>query len=127
MRLLEDDATTIAVVGATDTPGKYGGIIYRDLKRKGYRVFAVNPGREEVDGDPCYSSLSDLPELPTIVNIVVPPPRTLRVLRSCLDLGIGTVWIQPGAADAEVRTFVADNGLDAVIDACIMLEAAPRR
>jgi hypothetical protein len=29
--LLEPD-TTLAIIGATDAPGKYGGIIYRDMK-----------------------------------------------------------------------------------------------
>lgn len=125
-QLLDDSATTIAVVGATDAPGKYGGIVYRDLKRKGYRVFAVNPTRDLVDGDPCYPGLAELPETPTIVNIVLPPRRTLGVMRSCLELGITRVWIQPGAADDEVRRFAADNAFDSIIDACIMLEAAPR-
>jgi uncharacterized protein len=121
--LLDDRAaTTIAVVGATDDPGKYGGIMYRDLKGKGYRVYAVNPGRATVDGDPCYDDLDGPPEPPTIVCIVVPPKVTLGVLRRCLDLGLTRVWIQPGAADASVRSFVEENGFTAVIDACIMLE-----
>ena len=34
--LLNRDDTTIAVVGATDDPHKYGSVIYRDLKRKGF-------------------------------------------------------------------------------------------
>ena len=35
--LLEDDPV-IAVVGANDNPAKYGSVIYRDLKAKGYTV-----------------------------------------------------------------------------------------
>lgn len=50
--LLGEEGTTVAVVGATDNPAKYGYVIYRDLKRKGYRVFPVNPGRAAVDSDP---------------------------------------------------------------------------
>ena len=42
-RLLQDPATTVAVVGATDNPAKYGAKIYRDLKGKGFTVYAVNP------------------------------------------------------------------------------------
>jgi uncharacterized protein len=126
-RLLDDhEGTTIAVVGATDSPGKYGGIIYRDLKRKGYRVVPVNPKRDTVDGDRCYPSVADLPDPPTIVNLVVPPPVTLDVLRRCLDLGLMRVWVQPGAADAEVRRFVEDNGFTALVGACIMVEAHAR-
>ena len=113
----------VAVVGATDAPGKYGGIIYRDLKRKGYRVVAVNPGRTTVDGDPSYPSLSSLPEVPDIVNVVVPPRRTLRILDEAAQLGDVAVWIQPGAADTAVRERAAELELATLIDACIMVQA----
>lgn len=119
--LLADPATTIAVVGATDDPAKFGGRIYRDLKRKGFRVFAVNPGRDAVDGDPCYPSLAGLPEAPTIVNLVVPPAATLEVLHQCVDLGLRRVWIQPGAEDEAVAAFVAQAALVARIGDCIMV------
>ena len=64
--LLSEPGTSIAVIGATDHPTKYGGIIYRDMKGKGFPVFAVNPYRESVDGDPCWATVRDLPEAPTI-------------------------------------------------------------
>jgi len=124
---LLDSDPVIAVVGATDHPGKYGGIIYRDLKEKGYRVLAVNPTRLKVDEDPCWPALADLPEPPTIVDIVVPPTRTLRVLAECTALGYRNVWVQPGAADEAVRDYVAASDLNALIDACIMVRARARK
>ena len=120
---LELSDPLIAVVGATDRPGKFGGKIYRDLKGKGYRVVAVNPGRATVDGDEAFGSIADLPEPPDIVNIVVPPPRTLRVLDDVAELDDAAVWIQPGAADEVVRARVAELGIPALIDACIMVQA----
>ena len=48
--LLEQPDATIAVVGATDDPSKYGNVIYRDLKKKGFVVHPVNPNRSQVDG-----------------------------------------------------------------------------
>jgi len=119
--LLRDPDTTVAVVGATDNAAKYGSIIYRDLKDKGFRVFAVNPFRDTVDGDPCYHSLEELPESPTIVDYVVPPKRTLETLTEAKRLGYMNAWVQPGAADDEVRAYVAENGFNALIDACIMV------
>jgi len=124
--LLEAPDAVIAVVGATDRPSKYGNIIYRDLKAKGYRVLAVNPFRSSVDGDPCWHALADLPEAPTIVDIVVPPARTIEVLDQCAALGYHNVWIQPGAADDAVRERVAAMGLNALIDACIMVSTRHR-
>jgi hypothetical protein len=125
--LLDRPDTVIAVVGANDHPAKFGNIIYRDLRAKGLAVRAVNPYRSTVAGDPCWHTLGDLPEPPTIVNVVVPPARTLAVLAECVRLGLRTVWIQPGAADDEVRRFVAEHDLDALIGACIMTETGPRR
>lgn len=123
--LLNRPGTTIAVVGATDSPGKYGGIVYRDLKAKGHRVLPVNPGRDVVDGDPAYPTVAHLPEAPTIVSIVVPPAAALAVLTACLDSGFTNVWLQPGAESPEVIEFLDAEGFDYLANACIMVQAAP--
>jgi len=120
--LLKQPGTTIAVVGATDTPGKYGGIVYRDLKSKGYRVLPVNPTRDTVDGDPAFPSVVHLPETPTIVNIAVPPDAALDVLASCRDAGYTNVWLQPGAESPDVEEFLDANGFDYLVNACIMIQ-----
>ena len=124
--LLDDPDTIVAVVGATDHPAKYGGIIYRDLRAKGIAVRAVNPYRDVVAGDPCWRSLADLPEPPTIVNIVVPPTRTLQVLDDCATLGFKAVWIQPGAADDDVYRRLEEGEFEAITDACIMVPPVGR-
>lgn len=121
--LLSDPDASIAVVGATDRPGKYGGIIYRDLKRKGYRVLAVNPYRETVDGDPCYPSVGDLPETPTIVDLVVPAKRGLGVLDDCLEAGALNIWVQPGAESAELLEKLEEGPFTWLAHACIMVRA----
>ena len=121
--LLNRDDTTIAVVGATDDPAKYGSVIYRDLKRKGYEVYAVNPKRDTVDGDPAYPSLDALPESPTIVNIVVPPQATLHVLRKARELGLNSVWVQPGAESPEVMAYLQENDFNYLANSCIMVRS----
>lgn len=121
--LLDEPETSVAVVGATDNPMKYGFVIYRDLKRKGYKVFPVNPNRRAVDGDAAYPSLDKLPETPTIVNIVVPPSVTIRILRSCVDLGLKNVWLQPGAESPESLAFLQEHDFNYLANACIMVES----
>ncbi len=112
----------IAVVGATDSPRKYGGIIYRDLKAKGYRVVGVNPGRITVDGDKAFPALSDLPERPDIVNVVVPPHETIRIVEQAAEIPDAAVWVQPGAGSSAVRQRLDELGVPALIGACIMVE-----
>ena len=123
---LQDPDVTIALVGANDDPGKYGSVIYRDLKSKGYTVYAVNPNRETVDGDAAYASLADLPVTPSIVNFVVPPHVSLQVLEEAKQLGHMLVWMQPGSSSPEVRSFIEQNGFESLIDACIMVQTRAR-
>jgi len=119
---LQEPDVTIALVGANDDPGKYGSVIYRDLKSKGYDVYPVNPNRATVDGDPCFASLADLPAPPSIVNFVVPPHVSLQVLEEAKELGHTLVWMQPGSSSPEVRQFIEENDFESLIDACIMVQ-----
>ncbi len=121
--LLSEPGTTVAVVGASDNPSKYGYVIYRDLKRKGYRVFPVNSRRSTVDSDPAFKDLKSLPEKPTIVNIVVPPPVASEVLEESLELGLMNVWLQPGAESPENLAFLQEKGFNYLANACIMVES----
>jgi uncharacterized protein len=121
--LLSQPGTSIAVIGATDHPSKYGGIIYRDMKRKGFPVFAVNPYRKTVDGDPCWATVKDLPETPTIAVFVVPARRGLKVLEECAEAGIRNIWIQPGAFSPELGDALEAGDFDWLANACVMVRA----
>ncbi len=122
--LLSEPDASIAVIGATDHAGKYGGIIYRDLKRRGYRVFGVNPYREAVDGDQCWKTVLDLPETPTIADFVIPARRGLDVLDECQQAGILNIWLQPGAESPELMAKLDDGPFNWLAHACIMVRAA---
>jgi len=124
--LLNEGDPVVAVVGATDNPRKYGNVIYRDLKAKGFRVYAVNPNRSTVDGDPVFADLAQLPETPDIVNFVVPPTRTLRILKQAKELGFTTVWVQPGAENEDVLDYLNEHDFDYLANACIMVRARVR-
>jgi hypothetical protein len=124
--LLHDATTTVAVVGATDNPAKYGSVIYRDLKRKGFAVYPVNLHRDQVDGDKAYPTLADLPQPPTIVNVVVPPDQTLQVLGEALELGLTNVWLQPGAEDPAALRYLQEHDFSYLANACIMVASRVR-
>ncbi|MEN8234540.1 MAG: CoA-binding protein [Actinomycetota bacterium] len=124
--LLNDGDPVVAVVGATDTPWKYGNRIYRDLKAKGIRVYPVNPTSSTVDGDTAFANLAELPEVPDIVNFVIPPTRTLSVLERASDHGLATVWLQPGAGDDAVVAYLVEHEISYVADDCIMIRARAR-
>ena len=121
--LLASTEITIAVVGATDSPGKYGGIIYRDLKGLGYGVRGVNPHRARVAGDHCYPNLAALAERPDIIDLVVPPEIGLDVAREAVSLGYENLWLQPGADSPELIAFLDDRQVPFIADSCIMVRS----
>jgi predicted CoA-binding protein len=122
-RLLEEETTTVAVVGATDDDSKFGYVIYRDLKKKGFTVYPINLERLTVDGDKAYPSLDALPVEPTIVNIVIPPAPTMKVVKKCLGLGLKNVWLQPGSESPEILDFMQEHEFNYLANACIMVES----
>jgi predicted CoA-binding protein len=111
-----------AVVGVSEDRSKYGNKIYRDLRDAGYTVFAVNPKLSTVEGDPCYASIKDLPEIPDVVDLVVPPAVSLKTVEDCLAAGAKRIWFQPGSESDEAVKKAQDGGMEVVYDACIMIQ-----
>jgi acetyl-CoA synthetase len=94
---------SVAVVGASERPGSYGGEALRNLERLGYagRVYAVNPRRERVHGVPAHPSLGDLPEAPDAVVVAVPAGAAPEIVRAARGLGCGgAVVFAAGFAEA---------------------------
>jgi predicted CoA-binding protein len=110
-----------AVVGVSRDPEKYGHKVYKDLKEAGYTVYPVNPYLDEILGDRCYPSLSDLPGKPDVVDTVVPPAVTEKIVRECEALGIDKVWMQPGSESKQAIAFCKQNGIKIVHGVCVMV------
>lgn len=122
IRKFLDKNNVIAVVGASRDPNKYGHQVYRDLKEIQYKVYPVNPNASEILGDKCYSDLRHLPLKPDVVNLVVPPKITEEVVKTCKELGITKVWMQPGSESKWAINFCNENGIDIIYGACIMIQ-----
>lgn len=111
-----------AVVGATDNTEKFGYKIFKALKAAGYNVYPVNPGINEIIGEKCYPSLKDLPMVPEVVNVVVPPKVGEQIMNNCAEIGIKNVWLQPGANASSVVELAKNLGLSVVDQHCVLVE-----
>lgn len=111
-----------AVIGVSINPKKYGHQVYKDLKEAGYTVYPVNSHLDEILGDRCYHSLSELPEIPDVVNIVVPPEVTEKIVAECKALGIERIWMQPGSESEQAIEFCRRNNIKVVHDLCVMVK-----
>lgn len=113
---------TFAVIGVSNNPKKYGNKVYKDLKFSGYNVYAVNPRIDKIGGEKCYHSIEELPTIPDVINVVVPPEITEKVVKTAVKLGIKKVWLQPGSESERIIDYCKKHNLDILHNICIMIE-----
>jgi len=116
---------TLAVVGVSRQRRKFGNAVCRELEAKGYRIFAVNPHTESIDGRLCYSSLSSLPERVGGAVVVVPPGETEKVVQDAAAAGISRIWMQQGSESTAAIRFCQERGISEVHGECILMYAEP--
>ncbi|HOR26713.1 MAG TPA: CoA-binding protein [Candidatus Sumerlaeota bacterium] len=114
----------VAVVGASADRAKYGNIVLRNLRDRGWTVYAINPRAETIEGEPAYPNLAACPQTPGLAVMVTPPEVTRQVLDEAAAAGVGRIWMQPGAGDAAAIARANELGLELIHDACIMVAAA---
>jgi len=120
----------IAVVGVSDRRDTGCNTAYARFKQAGYRVFAVNPRLPRYAGDPCYPDLKALPEKPDAVFILANPGVSEQIVRQCVELGVGHVWmhcmlgVRPGSmsgstsVSAEAVKLCRENGIQVIPGSC---------
>ena len=117
----------IAVVGASNDPRKFGNIIVKDLKAKGYTVLPVNLKESTIEGLTVAPSLDRVETPVDIVVMVTPPAVTRAVLGDAARLGFPAVWLQDGSFDDAVLDLASKASFETVYDACVMVASNQAR
>ena len=89
---------SVAVIGASKTPGKAGNEILVNLLANGYqgKIFPINPGGEEILGYPSFRSVEEIPEPIDLAVFIVPAEKTLAPLKECAKKRVPAVIIASG-------------------------------
>ena len=130
LRQILAQTRTIAVVGASNKPGRPSNEIYTYLVKSGlFQVFPVNPTITDIDGAQVYSRLADLPVVPDMVDVFRRFDDLPSVLTETLALDPlpKTLWLQEGLWHDEVGRKAEQAGLQVVMDRCLMVEHARLR
>lgn len=82
--------SSIAFIGASTDPDKLGGRALFQTLQLGFpgRIFPVNPGSDEVQGQKSFPDIASLPEVPDIAVIVVPARLVEPSIQACADRGV---------------------------------------
>jgi acyl-CoA synthetase (NDP forming) len=82
-------AEHVAIVGASATAGKAGNRVIKNLRMHGYegRISPVNPAGGEIEGLPCYPTVSDIPGVVDCAIILTPLGAVVDAVRDCATAG----------------------------------------
>jgi acetyltransferase len=92
-RLLQPKS--VAVIGASATPGKIGYTVLVNLQKDKYKggIYPINPKSDEILGFKCYSSVLDVKEQIDAAIITVPAKFVLQIVDECGEKGIKGLMI----------------------------------
>ena len=114
---------SVAVVGASATPGSLAGAVLGNLDRFAFTgdVHLVNANRQEINGRPCLPSAADLPQGVDCAVLTIPRAGILDAVKGCAARGVGAIIIfATGFAEAgadgralqdEIARIARDHGI----------------
>ena len=124
IRTLLTETHTWAVVGCSPDPSRDSHRIARLLRQRGFRVIPVNPNADEVLGERCYATLSEVPksEGVEVVDIFRRADRAGAHVDEAIAAGARAVWTQLGVVDEAAARRALDAGLLVVMNRCPAIE-----
>jgi 3-hydroxypropionyl-CoA synthetase (ADP-forming) len=105
-------AKSVAVIGASATPGKIGHEVLRSLSQHEYRgsIYPINPSVESILGLKAYRSILEVPDSVDLAVLTVASKLAPRIMDECGRKGIRNVVIvsggfkEVGSTDVEKET-----------------------
>ena len=112
---------SIAVIGASKTPGKVGHDILKNIIQYGYdgAVYPINPAADEILGRKAYPSLQDVPDKIDLAVVVIPSKNVLEVIGQCGEKNIDSAIIitagfkESGLEGAKLETELINKAKEA--------------
>lgn len=81
---------SIALIGATNRLGTVGRSVFSNLLESKFplKLYAVNPGQDEVLGIKTHKRIADVPEAVDLALVVTPAQTVPSIIGECVDAGV---------------------------------------
>lgn len=126
IRELLASTRTIALVGASDRPGRPSYGVMASLQEHGYRVLPVNPRitGEHVHGEYVWRELDQIGEPIDMVDVFRRSEDVGPIIEDAIRVGAKSVWMQIGVVNEAAAAQAEAAGLKVVMDRCPKIELA---
>lgn len=114
-----------AVVGVSDNKWKFGNTIFKEMKKRNYKLFPVNRSLTLFADQMCYKNLSEISDPLDGVIIITGPEGAKSATRECINLGIKRVWLYPGSKCDEAIKLAQENEIELIYKTCPLLYLEP--
>jgi len=86
---------SVAVVGASSTPGKIGNTVVLNLQKSGYKgaIYPINPKADEILGIKAYPDIGSIPGDVDLAAICIPAKYVAESLKECGKKGVKALSI----------------------------------
>lgn len=117
----------VAVIGASDRPGRPSRDVLRALLRAGLDAVPITPRFASVAGAPAYPDLTAAVAATgpfEVVDVFRRPEQCPPHAEEAVAAGARVLWLQLGIVSWEAARIAHQGGLDVVMDRCLSLELA---
>ena len=89
---------SVAVIGASNTPGKYGHEILKNIQDGGFQgaVYPINPKAETILNLRSFPSIKDTPEPADLAVVIIPARLVPQAVHDCGERGVRSAVIITG-------------------------------
>lgn len=116
---------TYVLVGHTGSARKFPQQTYDGLKKNGKTVYAIDPGAEDINGDPTYADFASLPGQADCAVLELPREKTKEWVEKAADAGIKKIWIHQKTETPEAVELAKEKGMEVLTDTCAVMYVTP--
>jgi predicted CoA-binding protein len=120
IRYLLRSAKTIAVVGYSPKPQRPSHRVAAALQACGYRIIPVRPAISDGLGEKAYARITELPEVPDLVDVFRQPAAVDAIVDDCIALGVKNLWLQDGVINEAAALRAQAAGMTVIMDRCTL-------
>lgn len=115
----------LAIAGVSRDTKKFGNQVFKQLREKGYEVYPINPQTDNIDGIPCFRSVSSLPLNIHNLLVITKKNQTKEVVSEALAKGIDSIWIQQMSDTPEAIELTRARPVNLITGECILMHTEP--